>query len=85
MVDSLRAGEVVIDVRAPDDVEKSPLNIDNHEVKVMPFYRTKTDFGTLDMHKTYALYCDQGVMSLMQARQLKEMGYHNVRVYRPKV
>ena len=85
VVDSLRAGEVVIDVRAPDDVEKSPLNIDNHEVKVMPFYRTKTDFGTLDMHKTYALYCDQGVMSLMQARQLKEMGYHNVRVYRPKV
>ena len=84
-VDTLRAGEVVVDVRSPDDVEKAPLTVAEHEVVVMPFYRTAKDFGALDMHKTYALYCDQGVMSLMQARQLKEMGYHNVRVYRPKV
>lgn len=82
---TLRAGEVVVDVRSPDDVEKAPLTVAEHEVVVMPFYRTAKDFGALDMHKTYALYCDQGVMSLMQARQLKEMGYHNVRVYRPKV
>ena len=54
-----------------------------NEVVLMPFYKTATNFHTLDQTKTYALYCDQGVMSNMQTRQLKEKGYHNVKVYRP--
>ncbi len=80
---TLQAGEVVLDVRSPDDAEKMPLELSSHEVVRMPFYRTASDFGSLDKLKTYALYCDQGVMSLMQARQLKEMGFHNVKVWRP--
>ena len=79
----LLSNEVVLDVRAPDDVEKAPLTVEGHEVITMPFYKTASDFHTLDQIKTYALYCDQGVMSLMQAKQLKEKGYHNVKVYRP--
>ena len=82
-VSELLSNEVVLDVRAPDDVEKAPLTVESHEVITMPFYKTASDFHTLDQIKTYALYCDQGVMSLMQAKQLKEKGYHNVKVYRP--
>ena len=82
-VPELLSNEVVLDVRAPDDVEKAPLTVEGHEVITMPFYKTASDFHTLDQIKTYALYCDQGVMSLMQAKQLKEKGYHNVKVYRP--
>ena len=82
-VSELLSNEVVLDVRAPDDIEKAPLTVEGHEVITMPFYKTASDFHTLDQIKTYALYCDQGVMSLMQAKQLKEKGYHNVKVYRP--
>lgn len=82
-VSELLSNEVILDVRAPDDVEKAPLTVEGHEVITMPFYKTASDFHTLDQIKTYALYCDQGVMSLMQAKQLKEKGYHNVKVYRP--
>ena len=82
-VSELLSNDVVLDVRAPDDVEKAPLTVEGHEVITMPFYKTASDFHTLDQIKTYALYCDQGVMSLMQAKQLKEKRYHNVKVYRP--
>ena len=37
MVSELSSGDVVLDVRAPDDVEKAPLNLTN-EVITMPFY-----------------------------------------------
>lgn len=80
----LQRGEVVLDVRSPDDAARTPLTVEGHEVICMPFYRTAKDFGSLDKLKTYALYCDQGVMSLMQARQLKELGHHNVKVWRPQ-
>ncbi|HAR80334.1 MAG TPA: tRNA 4-thiouridine(8) synthase ThiI [Succinivibrionaceae bacterium] len=83
-VNTLQPGEVVLDVRSPEDAEKNPLQIENHEVILMPFYKVAKNFAGLDMLKTYALFCDQGVMSLMQARQLKELGHHNVKVYRPE-
>ncbi len=83
-VSELNAGDVILDVRSPDDAAKAPLSVPEHEIICMPFYRTAKDFGTLDKLKTYALYCDQGVMSLMQARQLKELGHHNVKVWRPE-
>lgn len=83
VVSELAKSDVILDVRAPDDVEKKPLTGFENEVILMPFYKTASDFNKLDQLKTYALYCDQGVMSTMQAKQLKEKGYHNVKVFRP--
>lgn len=83
VVSELGKSDVILDVRAPDDVEKSPLEGFENEIITMPFYKTSSDFNTLDQIKTYALYCDQGVMSTMQGKQLKEKGYHNVKVFRP--
>ncbi len=75
--------DVVLDVRAPDEVEAQPLALENVEVKPLAFYKLATQFGDLDQNKTYLLYCDRGVMSRLQALYLKEQGFNNVKVYRP--
>lgn len=82
-VASIDSGEVVIDIRAPEEEEASPLAIEGTEVKVIPFFKLATQFADLDKAKTYLLYCDRGVMSKLQALYLQEQGYENVKVYRP--
>ena len=82
-VSTLGLNDVVLDVRAPDDAAKAPLKVEGHEVIELPFYKVASEFEKLDELKTYALFCDQGVMSTMQARELKERGHHNVKIYRP--
>ncbi|WP_298768592.1 tRNA uracil 4-sulfurtransferase ThiI [uncultured Shewanella sp.] len=82
-VDAINQGEVVIDVRAPEEEELSPLTLDGIEVKKVPFYKLATQFGDFDKEKTYLLYCDRGVMSKLQTLYLQEQGYTNVKVYRP--
>ena len=83
-VSTLGLNDVVLDVRAPDDAAKAPLQVEGHEVIELPFYKVASKFEKLDELKTYALFCDQGVMSTMQARELKERGHHNVKIYRPE-
>ena len=76
------AGEVVLDVRAPDEAEENPLKLEGAEIKELPFYKIATEFGNLDQTKTYLLYCKNGVMSRLQALILKERGFRNVKVIR---
>ncbi|MCL1127557.1 tRNA uracil 4-sulfurtransferase ThiI [Shewanella surugensis] len=82
-VDAISQGEIVIDVRAPDEEELAPLKLDGIEVKKVPFYKLATQFGDFDKEKTYLLYCERGVMSKLQTLYLQEQGYTNVKVYRP--
>jgi thiamine biosynthesis protein ThiI len=82
-VDVISGGEVVVDIRAPEEEEQSPLAIEGVEIKTIPFFKLATQFAALDKDKTYLLYCDRGVMSKLQALYLQEQGYHNVKVYRP--
>ncbi|GIU30967.1 tRNA sulfurtransferase [Shewanella colwelliana] len=82
-VDVVSGGEVIVDIRAPEEEEQSPLAIDGIEIKTIPFFKLATQFADLDKAKTYLLYCDRGVMSKLQALYLQEQGYHNVKVYRP--
>ena len=76
------AGEIVLDVRAPDEAEENPLRLEGAEIKELPFYKIATEFGNLDQSKTYLLYCRNGVMSRLQALILKERGFKNVKVIR---
>lgn len=76
------AGEIVLDVRAPDEAEENPLRLEGAEIKELPFYKIATEFGNLDQTKTYLLYCKNGVMSRLQALILKERGFKNVKVIR---
>ena len=44
-VNTLAHNDVVLDVRAPDDAEKSPLKVEGHEVITLPFYKVSSEFG----------------------------------------
>ncbi|MCT6699110.1 tRNA uracil 4-sulfurtransferase ThiI [Rheinheimera sp. 4Y26] len=78
----LPEGAVVLDVRAPDEAERNPLQLDSHQVIELPFYKIASGFAELAKDKQYYLYCDRGVMSRLQALLLKEQGYQNVAVYK---
>lgn len=82
-VAEISAEAVVLDIRSPDEEDINPLNIDGVEIKHLPFYKLATQFGDLDQSKEYLLYCERGVMSRLQALYLKDLGYPNVKVYRP--
>ncbi|NRD75076.1 tRNA 4-thiouridine(8) synthase ThiI [Shewanella sp. VB17] len=82
-ITDIHSNEIVIDIRAPEEEEKSPLEITGVEIKSIPFFKLATMFADLDKAYTYLLYCDRGVMSKLQALYLQEQGYENVKVYRP--
>jgi thiamine biosynthesis protein ThiI len=83
MVANIEPNSVVIDIRSPEEEENNPLDIENVEVKHIPFYKLSTQFSELDTGSDYLLYCDHGVMSKLQALYLLDQGYKNVKVYRP--
>jgi len=84
VIGSLSAGQVVIDIRHPDEEETRPLHIDGTEILKLPFYGLNKQFAGLDTSKQYFLYCQKGVMSQLHAANLKDAGFTNVGVYRPE-
>ncbi|MDC8853171.1 tRNA uracil 4-sulfurtransferase ThiI [Shewanella algae] len=82
-VASVGQGEVVLDIRAPEEEESKPLQLEGVEIVHIPFFKLASAFAELDSSKTYLLYCDRGVMSKLQALYLQEQGHGNVKVYRP--
>ncbi|TPH16553.1 tRNA uracil 4-sulfurtransferase ThiI [Litorilituus lipolyticus] len=83
LVEEITHDAVVVDIRSPEEEDENPLDIENVDVIHIPFYKLATRFGDLDMSKEYLLYCDQGVMSKLQALYLQDNGFSNVKVYRP--
>ncbi len=75
--------QIIIDVRAPQESERKPLNLPGCEILAVPFFKLESTFEALDGSKEYLLYCDKGVMSQMHAQTLQDKGYSNVKVYRP--
>lgn len=82
-LDNIPENSVVLDIRSPNEEDENPLEIEGVEVQHLPFYKLATQFGDLDKSKDYLLYCDQGVMSKLQALYLAGAGFTNVKVYRP--
>ena len=82
-LDNIPANAVVLDIRSPEEEDENPLALDGVEIMHLPFYKLATQFGDLDKSKDYLLYCDQGVMSKLQALYLLGAGFTNVKVYRP--
>lgn len=73
----------IIDIRHPNEVERKPLSAGNVRIEKIPFFELQTKFAVLDKEKTYLLYCDKGIMSKLHAAHLVELGYRNIKVYRP--
>lgn len=84
MVGEIVAGQVVIDIRHPDEQEANPLKLDGVTVRAIPFYSLNNQFVQLDQNTQYFLYCQKGVMSQLHAANLKDAGHLNVGVYRPE-
>tara|TARA_R110000737_G_scaffold133198_1_gene164802 strand:+ start:1088 stop:2542 length:1455 start_codon:yes stop_codon:yes gene_type:complete len=82
-LDNIPANSVVLDIRSPEEEDDNPLELEGVEIMHLPFYKLTTQFGDLDKSKDYLLYCDQGVMSKLQALYLLGAGFTNVKVYRP--
>lgn len=80
----LGENDVILDIRSPEETEESPFTLEGVTVKVLPFYKLSSQFGSLDQSKQYLLYCQRGVMSKLQALYLKENGFSNVKVFRMK-
>jgi len=80
-VDIVGKNDVIIDIRTPEEQEKNPLIMTNAVVISMPFYKLTRDINKLDPKKNYLLYCDQGIMSRLQASYLLEHGFTNIRIF----
>lgn len=76
--------DVIIDIRHPEDRDKSELHLTNNEIKQIPFYELMAKLDNLDSSKHYLLYCDRGSMSQLHASHLKSMGFSSVGVYSPE-
>ncbi|UAW98218.1 tRNA 4-thiouridine(8) synthase ThiI [Halopseudomonas nanhaiensis] len=84
LVDEALTGQIVIDIRHPDEQEQAPFAIEGVEVKAIPFYELSTRFKELDPARNYLLYCQKGIMSQMHAQTLADAGHGHVRVLRPR-
>ena len=73
-------GSVVIDIRHPNELEITPLQIAGAEVLNIPFYQLRTIFSNLNKDTHYLLYCDKGMMSRLQAAHLQGEGFSNIGV-----
>lgn len=82
-VSELPADCVVLDIRRGEEIDAKPLTLPNVDVKQMIYYKLASNFSSLDQSKEYYLYCDHGVMSKLQALYLIDLGFSNVKVYRP--
>jgi len=72
----------VIDIRPPEEREAAPLQLPQVEQLAIPFYELQAQAETLPRDRDYLLYCDQGIMSRMQALHLADRGLHHFGVYR---
>lgn len=75
--------DIIIDIRHPDEREKSPIKLTNNEVKGIAFYELMSQISQLENSKSYLLYCEHGTMSQLHASHLKGMGYEKMGVYQP--
>jgi len=79
----VEVGQVIVDIRAPQEEERKPLNMPGCEILKIPFYKLEHEVERLDRQRQYLLYCEKGVMSQMHAQHLTEQGHANIGVYRP--
>jgi thiamine biosynthesis protein ThiI len=74
-------GSMIIDIRHPDEQERSPLLLAGIEVLNIPFYRLATDADRLPRERRCYLYCGKGVMSRLHAAHLRQKGWTSIGVY----
>ncbi|URJ30773.1 tRNA uracil 4-sulfurtransferase ThiI [Candidatus Blochmannia vicinus (nom. nud.)] len=80
----LNSNDIILDIRTETEQKNNPLYLTtNIKIKKIPFYKLIDQFSKLDPNKVYALYCDHGIMSRLQAIYLYKQGFRNIKIYRP--
>lgn len=83
VVNTPQVGDIIVDIRHPNEVEKRQITFTNNTIVQIPFYELISSEDLLDRGKSYLLYCEKGTMSQLHASHLKAAGYENVKVYQP--
>lgn len=83
LVQTPAVGDVIVDVRHPNEEERAPLSLTNNEILRIPFYELNQRVEDLPQDRRCLLYCDKGTMSRMHAGHLKAAGCDNILVYAP--
>lgn len=76
--------DIIIDIRSAAEQENNPLSLTNNEVRHIPFFELGQHKEDFKNEKNYLLYCDKGTMSQMHTQQLKQQGFDNIKVFKPK-
>jgi thiamine biosynthesis protein ThiI len=74
-------GDIVVDIRHPNEVEDAPLDLNHNDIINMPFYEIESRKTELKEDQTYLLYCQKGTMSKIHAHHLNKQGMINIKVY----
>lgn len=83
IVNKWSENEIILDIRTEEEKRKNPKKFYGANVKSIPFFKLKSEINKLSSKKTYLLYCNHGIMSNLQALNLYEKGFKNIKVYRP--
>ncbi len=83
VVSEVASDVIVIDIRRDEEVLARPLVLEA-SILTIPFYEVNHRFKQLDASKKYLLYCEKGVMSQLHAQYLRDAGFENVSVLRPR-
>jgi len=75
------AGDIIIDIRHPAEVDAKPLVSEHNKIIVLPFFNLEQQLGQLNKNTCYLLYCEKGIMSRLQALLMREKGFNLVGIF----
>lgn len=78
----VQPGEIVIDLRKPDEKKNKQAPFPNNEIIDIAFYDINEAFPKLDQSKTYIFFCSKGIMSISHARDLHSRGFKNIKFFK---
>jgi thiamine biosynthesis protein ThiI len=73
-------GDIIIDIRHPQESADAPLVFASNTVLSIPFFNLEAQLSELDAMLTYLIYCDKGIMSRLQANIMRDRGFKHIAV-----
>ena len=73
-------GDIIIDIRHPQESADSPLSFASNTILSIPFFNLEAQLPELDNMLTYLIYCDKGIMSRLQANIMRDRGFEHIAI-----
>lgn len=81
IVNTPSIGDIIIDIRHPQETADAPLTLTNNQIMAIPFYDLESQKSSFKSDTDYLLYCQKGTMSKIHAHHLHTQGIRNIKVY----